>query len=198
MHELVVVASVSLDGVAQSPGRADEDTRGGFEAGGWATRALAKDPEAVQAAMGGQGPTTAMLFGRRTYHDLVGHWLSTDEPNPFTQVLRSTPKHVASRSSDPEGALPWPNSYLLAGEAERTVAGLKQRGQGELVVLGSLSLVRALTAAGLVDRFVLTTVPVVLGCGTRLFEGSALELEVESSTTTGTGVVVATYRVRRG
>ncbi len=66
------------------------------------------------------------------------------------------------------------------------------------MVLGSLSLVRALTAAGLVDRFVVTTVPVVLGRGARLFEGTAVELEVESSATSAKGAVVASYRVRRG
>nr|WP_240897005.1 dihydrofolate reductase family protein [Kineococcus vitellinus] len=195
---MVVVENVSLDGVAQSPGRVDEDTRGGFELGGWASRLLADDPEAVQAAMGGQGRTAAMLFGRRTYHDLVGHWLSTTEPNPFTEVLRATPKFVASLTGAAGEVLPWPNSELLAGEAVQSVAALKQRGEGELVVLGSVSLVRALTAAGLVDRFVLTTVPVVLGRGTRLFEGTALELEVESSTTSSKGTVVATYRVRHG
>ncbi|WP_432536456.1 dihydrofolate reductase family protein [Kineococcus arenarius] len=197
MHELVVVENVSLDGVAQGPGRPDEDTRGGFGLGGWATRLLAEDPEAVRAAMGGRGATTAMLFGRRTYHDLVGHWLGTDEPNPFTDVLRRTPKFVASRSADPEGGLPWPASTLLTGEAVRTVAALKERGNGDLVVLGGLALVRDLTAAGLVDRFVLTTLPVVLGRGTRLFEGTALDLDVDSSTTTAAGTVVATYRVRR-
>ncbi|NAZ86349.1 dihydrofolate reductase family protein [Kineococcus indalonis] len=197
MHELVVVENVSLDGVAQSPGRPDEDTRGGFALGGWASRLLADDPEAVQAAVGGQGRTAAMLFGRRTYHDLVGHWLGTDEPNPFTEVLRSTPKFVTSRSGEPRGGLPWPNSQLLVGEAVQTVAALKQRGEGELVVLGSLSLVRELTAAGLVDRFVLTTLPVVLGRGTRLFGGTALDLRVESSTTSAGGGVVASYRVRR-
>ncbi|WP_432492337.1 dihydrofolate reductase family protein [Kineococcus gypseus] len=197
MHELVVVENVSLDGVAQAPGRPDEDTRGGFDLGGWASRWLADDPEAGRAALAGTGGTRALLFGRRTYHDLVGHWLGAQEPNPFAEVLRTTPKFVASRCAEPPGGLSWPASTLLPGEAAGTVAALKERGEGDLVVLGSVSLVRALTAAGLVDRFVLTTLPVVLGRGTRLFEGTALDLEVVSSTTTRAGAVVATHRVRR-
>src|SRR6476619_3574987 len=115
MGKLTAVEYLSLDGVMQSPGRPDEDTRGGFDLGGWAGAALASDPAAARASMGAGGGTTAMLFGHRTYDDLVGHWLSTTEPNPFTQILRDTPKHVASR--DPDAVLPHTNSTLLPGAA---------------------------------------------------------------------------------
>ena len=111
MSKLVVVENLSLDGVMQAPGRPDEDTRSGFDRGGWAAQALAKDPEAAQASMAGQGQTAAMLFGRRTYEDVVGHWLSTPEPNPFTEILKKTPKYVASRTLTQP--LPHPNSTLL-------------------------------------------------------------------------------------
>ena len=63
MSKLVVVENVSLDGVMQAPGRPDEDIRGGFDRGGWATQALEKDPEAAQASMAGQAKTRALLFG---------------------------------------------------------------------------------------------------------------------------------------
>ena len=99
-------------------------------------------------------------------------------------------------SRTPGQELPHPNSTLLAGEATDTVRTLKEQGEGgDLVVLGSGALVRDLAAADLVDRYVLTTIPVVLGRGTRLFEGTFAGLEVESSTTSPTGIVVATYRV---
>lgn len=193
MHTLVVVENISLDGVMQSPGRPDEDTRCGFDLGGWASQRLADDPEAVQASMSGQANTAALLFGRRSYHDLVGHWLSAPQPNPFADIMARTPKYVTSRTSEQE--LPHPNSTLLPGEATDTVRTLKQQGEGDLVVLGSGVLVRDLAAAGLIDRYVLTTIPVVLGRGARLFEGTHTILEVESSTTSPTGIVVATYRV---
>jgi dihydrofolate reductase len=192
MGTIVVVENVSLDGVMQSPGRPDEDTRGEFDRGGWAARWLARDPEAAQASMSGQAATAALLFGRRTYLDLVGHWLSTSEPNPFADILRATPKYVVSRTL-PE-PLPHPNSFLLP-DAGPAVAALRARTEGQIVVLGSGQLVRALASAGLVDEYLLTTVPVVLGRGTRLFADTYAELEVVQSTTSRTGVVVATYRV---
>lgn len=116
--------------------------------------------------MGDSGGMAAPLFGHRTYDDLVGHWLSTTEPNPFTEILRETPKYVASR--DPGAVLPHPHSALLRGDAV-AVGDLKDLLDGDIVVLGSGDLVRQLAAAGLVDEYVITTIPVVLGAGTRLW-----------------------------
>jgi dihydrofolate reductase len=193
MSKLVVVENLSLDGVMQAPGRPDEDTRGGFDRGGWAVQALEKDPEATQASMAGHEETGAMLFGRRTYEDVLGHWLSTPEPNPFTEILEKTPKYVASRTlTEP---LPHPNSTLLKGDAIDEVAALKQEFGRDLVVLGSGVLVRDLATAGLIDEYVLTTIPVVLGSGTRLFGDTYIALQVVNSVTTSTGIVVARLRV---
>jgi len=157
MRTLVVVENLSLDGVMPAPGRADrapgearEDERGGFTYGGWASRMLADDPEVVQAGLGESGSGTEMLFGRRTYLDLVGHRLSTPDPNPFTEILCTTRKYVVSRTLNEP--LPHPTSTLLAGDAVDAVRTLRADGEGELVVLGSGDLVRQLAAAGLVDR----------------------------------------------
>ncbi len=195
MGTIVVVENVSLDGVMQSPGRPDEDTRGGFARGGWATAWLAQDPVAAQASMSGQEATVALLFGRRTYLDLVGHWLATTDPNPFTEILRTMPKHVVSATlTEP---LPHPASALLRGDPAVSVAALRERVDGQVVVLGSGMLVRALAAADLVDEYVLTTIPVVLGGGARLFGDRYAETEVVRSVTSPAGAVVATYRVVR-
>lgn len=194
MATITVVENVSLDGVMQSPATADGDTRNGFDLGGWASAPLAADPEAAMAALQGRSPATAMLFGRLTYEDILGYWLGVADPNPFTEILRQTPKFVASRTlADP---LPHPNSTLLGGDLISSVVDLKTRLDGDVVVLGSGDVVRQLAAAGLIDRYVLTTVPVVLGKGQRLFDGTHVALEVEKSFTSKTGIVVATYRVR--
>ena len=193
MRTLVVVENLSLDGVMQAPGRPDEDERGGFTDGGWASAMLADDPEVVQASMGDTGSSAEMLFGRRTYLDLVGHWLSTPDPNPFTEILRTTQKYVASRTlTEP---LPHPASTLLAGDAVEAVRALRADGDGELVVLGSGDLVRQLAAAGLVDEYQLTILPVVLGVGTRLFGDTHTELEPVRTQAFPSGAVVARYRV---
>ncbi|WP_265522881.1 dihydrofolate reductase family protein [Oerskovia flava] len=193
MGTLLVVENVSLDGVAQSPGRPDEDTRDGFDRGGWATTWFAQDPEGARAAMSGGGVTSAFLFGRRTYEDLVGYWLTTPEPNPFADILRSTPKHVATRTLDEP--LAHPASHRLGADLVDAVTALKRDVEGEIVVLGSIRLVHQLAAAGLVDAYLLTTVPVLLGDGLRLFDGTPAHLEVSGATVSPRGALTATYSV---
>lgn len=191
MGTITAFESITLDGVMQAPGRADEDEREGFRQGGWALRYA--DASMMRFAGDRMAATTAMLFGRRSYEDMLGFWTSTPEPNPFTEVLVGQRKYVVSRRHD--ACLAYPNSVLLAGEAADTVAAL--RDQDEVVtVLGSGELVRSLHAAGLVDEYVLQIHPVVLGSGRRLFAGGErTDLTLVDSMTTSTGVVLARYRV---
>lgn len=87
---ITAVVSVSLDGVMQAPGAVDEDTRGGFAHGGWAT---AYGAEVMSREMGvGQGEPRALLFGRLTYENFYAVWPNQPEPNPFTQVLNKAPQ----------------------------------------------------------------------------------------------------------
>ncbi len=182
--------SVTLDGVMQAPGRPDEDTRGGFEHGGWA--APYSDPAMLKAAQDGMATTGALLFGRRTYEDFAGFW-PHQEGNPFTEVLNKTQKYVVSTTL--KEPLPWKNSTLLRGDVREAVTELKARSEKDIVVLGSGELVRALMRDDLVDRFVLLIHPLVLGAGRRLFPegGPTTSLRLADTTTTGTGVVIATY-----
>lgn len=194
MGRITAFENVTLDGVMQGPGRPDEDTRGRFAHGGWM---MGYQDEVMMnfaaESMAGEG---AMLFGRRTYEDLLGYWTSTTEPNPFTEVLVTSQKYVVSRSSTTE--LRWPNSTLLTDDVVESVARLRERDEIPLTVLGSGELVRALHAAGLVDEYVLQIHPSVLGSGARLFgPGERVDLELRRSTPTTTGVIIAQYRVRR-
>lgn len=192
MGTITAFESITLDGVMQAPGRPDEDTRGGFSHGGWATGF--NDETMMTFAGSSMGETRALLFGRRTYGDTLGFWTSTPAPNPFTELLVNQQKYVTSRTDGTE--LAYPNSTLLSGEAGETVARLRDQVDGVLTVLGSGELVRSLHAAGLVDEYVLQIYPIVLGTGTRLFgavERAALTLT--ESVTTSTGVVLARFRV---
>ena len=110
MATIVATESITLDGVMQAPGRADEDERDGFAHGGWAAPFASDEQMAIMAE--GMAATAGMLFGRRTYDQLVGHWLSAPEPNPFGGFIRQTPKWVASRSQAPE---PQPTSVTQIG-----------------------------------------------------------------------------------
>jgi dihydrofolate reductase len=186
MGQVVALESVSLDGVAQAPGGADEDTRGGFTHGGWAAP---YGDEVIGRELGkGMAEGGALLFGRRTYEQFHGFW-PAQTGNPFTPVLDAATKYVASRTLS--GPLPWVNSTLLAGEATATVPRLDE----PVLVLGSTALVRSLAAADLVDRYVLLVHPLLLGGGTRLFADRAplRRLTLESTVTSTTGVIMATY-----
>jgi dihydrofolate reductase len=132
MADIQVFISVSLDGVMQAPARPDEDTRGGFSRGGWATKYA--DPVMWE----GMGRAGSLLFGRRTYEDFYDVWPKRSD-NPFTPVLNASQKYVVSRTL--EEPLPWENSTLLRGDAVAAVADLKERLDQDVMILGSGELV---------------------------------------------------------
>lgn len=193
MGRVVVMNHVTLDGVMQSPGRPDDDTRGGFSHGGWANRSTSAG-DAAGAAMGERmtagGGLAGWLFGRRSYEDILTHW--NVEGGPFKDALNNTPKYVASTTLDEP--LPWPNSTLLKGDAADTVAALKTHTDGVLAIMGSGVLIGSLMAAELIDEYLLMIHPLVLGAGRRLFAADVeVSLRLVHSQTTETGVVIASY-----
>jgi dihydrofolate reductase len=195
MGSVVVINNVTLDGVMQAPGRPDEDTRDGFEHGGWAVGA-GGDPDVGRVMGERMSQSEALLLGRRTYEDFHGYWPKQTD-NPFTDRLNSVTKYVASRTL--QEPLPWSNSTLLAGDAADAVAELRGRLGGDLVVLGSGDLVQSLMRRDLVDEFVLVIHPILLGTGRRLFAGgtSFAALRLVDSVQTGSGVLIAIYRPAR-
>ena len=188
MGKVIVINNVTLDGVMQAPGRADEDTRDGFEHGGWA---VPGSDAAMVAKMGERmGGDRAFLFGRRTYEELLASWNA--QGGPFKDALNSTQKYVAS--SSPATTLEWPNSTLLHGDVPAGVAGLKQSSATNLVIMGSGVLIGSLMAADLIDEYLLMIHPLVLGTGRRLFSGGGeASLRLVDSISTRTGVLIATY-----
>jgi dihydrofolate reductase len=189
---ITVFQNVTLDGVMQGPGRGDEDTRGGFTHGGWAYGY--QDEVSMSFAAEGMSQGGALLFGRRTYEDLLGFWTAFDQPNPFTDVLVNAKKFVVSRSA--QTTVAYPNTEVLVGEAVETVAALKASRTDGLTILGSGELIRALHAARLIEHYTLQIHPIVLGSGTRLFAGDArADLALTRSLTTTTGVIIAQYTV---
>lgn len=187
---LVVLNHLSLDGVMQSPGRPDEDTRGGFAHGGWA---VAGGDEVMArtigpGAVGGGG----LLFGRRSYDQMLASW--NRQGGPFRDALNSAPKFVASHNASTK--LAWPNSTLLHGDAPVEVRRLKERPGGDLLIMGSGDLIRSLLPHRLIDEFVLVTHPLILGQGQRMFpdRGPMARLQLVQSITTPKGVIIATYQ----
>lgn len=190
MGKIVVFNSVTLDGVMQAPGRADEDTRGGFAHGGWAVPYA--EPGVGRAAAESMSTTGALLFGRRTYEDFYAVWPKRRD-NPFTEILNNSLKYVVSTTL--REPLPWQNSTLLKGDVPRAVADLTARMEKDIVVLGSGELVKTLAKHHLVGRYVLLIHPLVLGTGRRLFgdDGTYSTLRLVGATPTSSGVIIATY-----
>ncbi len=194
MRNISATLNISMDGVIQGPGRPDEDTRGGFDRGGWA---VPYSDEVMAQRMGeGMASSGAMLFGRRTYEDFYGYWPRQTD-NPFTPYLNQATKYVISSTlSEP---LPWQNSSLLPGDPAASVADLKSQPGPDLGIVGSAQLVRSLLAANLIDRYVLLIHPLVLGQGRRLFDerGPGHDFDLVDSVTTSKGVIIATYQSDR-
>jgi dihydrofolate reductase len=194
MRSITVTMWITLDGVVQGLGRPEEDTRGGFTHGGWGPRygdeVMGREMAEAMAKPGD------MLLGRRTWQDFATVWGRAVDGNPITARMNATTKYVVSRTlADVEG---WQNSVLLRGDAVERVAGLKAQPGGDLGIVGSVSLVRSLHAAGLIDRYTLVICPLTLGSGARLFEGDAplTEFELATSVTTTKGVIIAQYNRR--
>jgi len=191
MSRIVAFENVTLDGVMQAPAYADEDRRGGFEHGGWATPYA--DEAAGRAAAAGMAETEGVILGRVTYEDFAGVWPNQPD-NPFGAFLNATRKHIASTTLNEP--LDWANSTLLGDDAVGAVARLRSEPGKNLLILGSGQLFRSLLQANLVDEVTLQIHPLVLGSGLRLFgaDDTLARFDLASSSTTSTGVVVATYR----
>jgi dihydrofolate reductase len=192
MTRLTVTSFLSLDGVAQAPGGATEDTSGGFTLGGWVMPHF--DQEGGDAVSAIYGRAGAFLLGRGTWQIFASYWPKVTDPNdPVAGPLNRLPKYVATRTLS---KVEWAGSTIIrdvAGEVARLKA---QPLAGELQVHGSPGLAHALLRLGLVDELNLFTFPVVLGSGKRLFEPGAMPTgwELTSSRVSATGVVIATYR----
>jgi dihydrofolate reductase len=191
--KLTTLTMVTVDGVMQGLGGADEDRRGGFERGGWIGSVFDNEAEAFLNQV--YQRADAFLFGRRTYEIFAGSWGTWPDPgdHPIWKALNTKPKYVASTTlTEPR----WANTTVLSGEVAAAVGELKAKPGGELQVHGSGVLIRWLLDNQLVDEIILLTVPVVLGQGTRLFPatGPDIALDVVDSRVTPKGVTIQVYR----
>lgn len=191
---IVVTEFISLDGVVQAPGGPEEDTDGGFAHGGWSHPYF--DPEVLGGAFdAGLRNADALLYGRRTFLTMAAAWPGR-AGDPFADRMNSLKKYVVSGTLS-EADLTWNNSELIPAEgALDRIRELRDAEGGDLAMMGSPTLVRALVAAGLVDELQLVVMPVLLGGGKSIFpaDGGKRPLELVSTTTAKTGAQVCVYR----
>ena len=191
---IVISEFISLDGVVQAPGGAEEDTDGGFRHGGWSMPFF--DPEVMGAAIGeAASKVEALMQGRRTFQVMQAAWpeRAGDE---FADWMNSVPKYVVTNSLS-EGDITWqPTTIIRPADLVAEVSKLREQPGGDISVMGSATLARALFAADLVDELMLMIEPITLGGGKTVFptDGAARRFELVSSVTAKTGVLVCTYR----
>jgi dihydrofolate reductase len=181
---IVVSENVSLDGVVEDPS-GDE----GFERGGWVGR-IRDRPAVGKAVLDDALGAEAELYGRRTYEFLAARWPSRS--GVLAERLNSLPKYVVSSTlEDPV----WNNSTVLRGDVVKEVTELKEVVAGEIVVPGSIQLVRTLLEHDLVDELRLLVFPIVVGAGERLFPetSAAKHMRLVGSEAIGDGVAFLTY-----
>jgi dihydrofolate reductase len=182
---VIVVEFVTLDGIVSDP-----DGSGGTPAGGWAFR---HGPETVASDPFRLGSTLdegVLLLGRGTWQMFSRLWPSRTDP--FSARMNAVPKLVASRTLTDTSA--WANSQAVKGE----LADAVRQEARDVIVMGSLSVVRALMAEDLVDEYRLITFATVLGTGERLFPagGPPAYLELAAAEKAG-AVVLARYLKER-
>ena len=181
MNRIIVIQFITLDGVVEDP-----DGSAGSPDGGWAFRF---GPEAVAGdkfRLGARLDTGALLFGRGTWQ--LFSKLYPGRSDPFSTQLNTAAKRVASRTLTDVSA--WNNSRLLAGELTDEVQRL--RGERDVIVIGSTSVVHTLMERDLVDEYRLLIFPTVLGRGGRLFTGQAGvgDLRLVSAEQSGAGALL--------
>ena len=192
MRKVIVNEFVTLDGVVQAPGGADEDRDGGFAYGGW--QMPYADEIFARAIMEGMAEAGGYLLGRRTYQTFAAYWpTAPEEMADVARPLNQLPKYVASTTlAEP---LDWQNSTLLGGDVPAAVVALKAGSGKDIHVMGSGGLVQTLMEHGLVDEYRLMIHPIVVGGGKRLFRdsGERKTFRLVDSQISTTGVIITRY-----
>jgi dihydrofolate reductase len=191
MAKIVVSEFLTLDGVYQGPGGADEDRRGGFDKGGW--QMDFPDEGDGSDVLDSFEHTDGLLLGRWTYELFARFWPTVPADDPYGRFMNGFRKYVVSTTlTEPLG---WQNSTLISSDVPRAVNELRAAPGKDIQVIGSGELVQTLMANDLVDTYRLMVYPIVLGKGKRLFrDGSAdTRLKLAESSTTKGGVLILTY-----
>lgn len=185
---------ISLDGVVQAPGGAEEDTDGGFRHGGWSMQFF--DPEVMGPEFDEMSQRTdALLYGRRTWRVMADAWPGR-AGDPFADWINSVQKYVVTNTLT-DADIDWQPTTRLSGDnLVEAVGDLRARPGGEVHVLGSAQLVRTLLANDLVDDLNLMIEPIVLGGGKSIWpgDGAARAFDLMATKPTGTGVQISHYR----
>lgn len=191
MRKLIVGEFVSLDGVIQAPGGADEDTDGGFAHGGWTWPYWHDDIGAH--FMQAMEECDTFLLGRKTWQTHGAAFEPMPEGDPFGDIMKRMKKYVVSTTLQSAGL--WRNSTIIYDNVVEEVRKIKAEPGKNIYVDGSSMLVHTLAQHNLVDEYSLLVYPLVLGSGKRLFpEGLRVNLKLIDTKSFPTGVTLMRYQ----
>jgi len=191
MRKIIVAEFITLDGVIQAPGGADEDTDGGFVHGGWTWPYWHDDIGAHFFQAIAQADT--LLLGRRTWQIHGGSFEPMPVGDPFGDVMNGMHKIVVSTTL--KSAAAWRNSTLISGDVVNEVRKLKEQPGKNILMDGSSVLIHTLINNDLIDEYSLHVYPLVLGSGKRLFpEEKYINLKFIESQALPTGVQYQRYQ----
>ena len=191
MRKIIVHEFITLDGVIQAPGGADEDTDGGFTHGGWTMPYWHDDIGEHFFQVMAQADT--LLLGRKTWQIHGEAFEPMAAGDSFGDPMNSIRKVVVSTTL--KSAEGWRNSTLISGDVVEEVRKLKEQPGKNISVDGSSVLIHTLAENDLVDEYSLHVYPLVLGSGKRLFpDGKRINLELIESQALPTGVVFQRYQ----
>ncbi|HEU5482666.1 MAG TPA: dihydrofolate reductase family protein, partial [Sphingomicrobium sp.] len=188
MRRLTGAVFQSLDGVMQAPGGPDEDPTSDFRFGGWVQPFWSEDMGPFEKVIDADYD---LLLGKRTYDIFSAYW-PYNQDIPIGARFQRISKYVLTHSDEPLG---WENSHRISGDTADAVAKLKTSDGRDLLIQGSSTLYVPLLNAGLIDRLMLMTFPVLLGEGKRIFDGSEKPgaLKLADSFVSASGVVTTIY-----
>ncbi|HZU77279.1 MAG TPA: dihydrofolate reductase family protein [Dehalococcoidia bacterium] len=190
MRKIIVSEFITLDGVVQAPGGAEEDTEGGFHHGGW-TWPYWHD-EIGAHFFEAMSQSDALLLGRKTWQIHGGAFEPMQAGDPFGDAMNNVQKYVVSRTLNDASA--WRNSTLIRGNVVEEVRTLKQQPGKNILMDGSSVLVHTLAEHNLIDEYSLFVYPLVLGSGKKLFaEGKRVNLRLIEAKPIPSGVVLMRY-----
>ena len=193
MRKLIVSEFLSLDGVMQAPGGADEDTEGGFRHGSWTLPYWHDDIGATFGAL--MQDVDAFLLGRKTYLIHGNAFEPLPAGDPFGDLMNPPAKYVVSKTLEKPV---WRNTTIIRDNIVDTIKQLKA-GPGKTIITdGSHQLVHLLLEHDLVDELHVLMYPVILGEGKRLFpRGVHTAFKLKTATPFPSGVVSLHYERAR-
>ena len=189
MRKIIVSEFITLDGIMDDPGGADQTKHGGWSFQYWNNQAQKYKYDELFAS-------DALLLGRITYEGFSAAWPSMTDEDGFTERMNGLPKYVVSETLD---HLEWNNSKLIKGNVIEEISKLKQESGQDIVIHGSGALINSLLKHNIIDEFRLMVFPIVLGSGKRLFKEIDVmnHLKFLEAKTFETGVIVLHYELEK-